>query len=132
MEGNWDALIYIVLSIIIFTVSVMRKKKKRVSRLNIDKGVNQKQDIFDLLTGRQSYEDEIEMQDESKKILPDETELKNIDQINRTISNNNVKKEADSMSNLDERQDKIEEIELDDFDLRQAVIYSEILNRKLF
>ena len=132
MDGNWDALIYIVLSIIIFAVSVMRKKKKRVSPLNIDEGVNQKQNIFDLLTGQQSYEEEIEMQEESKEIQPAETEIKNNEQINRTISDKSVEKEVGSRTNLDERQDEIEEIEQDDFDLRQAVIYSEILNRKLF
>lgn len=135
MDGNWDALIYIALSIIIFAVSVMRKKKKPVSHLDINKGVNQKQDIFNVITGGQIYEDRLMMQTESKEIQADETEIENTGQINRTISKNEVAKETKSKpekSDWYEEQDKSAEIEWDDFDLRQAVIYSEILNRKLF
>lgn len=132
MEGNWNALIYILLSIVIFAVSAMWKKKKRDSQFDIDKGVNQKQDVFDVLTGGQIYEDRIKAQLDNEEIKPVEAEIKNIDQISRLVDENDAKKETNSLSNLYERQDASEEIEEEDFDLRQAVIYSEILNRKPF
>lgn len=132
MEGNWNALIYILLSIVIFAVSAMRKKKKRDSQLNIDKGVHQKQDVFDVLTGGQIYEDRIKAQLDNEEIKPVEAEIKNIDHISELVDEKKVEKETKSMSNWGERQDESEEIEEDDFDLRQAVIYSEILNRKPF
>lgn len=132
MEGNWNALIYILLSIVIFAVSAMWKKKKRDSQFDIDKGVHQKQDVFDVLTGGQIYEDRIKAQLDNEEIKPVEAEIKNIDQISRLVDENDAKKETNSLSNLYERQDASEEIEEEDFDLRQAVIYSEILNRKPF
>ncbi len=132
MDNKWNALIYVILSILIFAVSVMRKKKKTVSPLDRNDERQESDNLFELLTGNQIAEPIL--QEKVINIMPDHKELINTkpDQVN--ILNNKEEERKEKVSEFEHEEGFYESeiLDFEEFDLRQAVIYSEILNRKIF
>jgi hypothetical protein len=124
---NLDSYIYIILSILFVAFSALRKKKKQVDG-NEHIRPDKIESIFDLLnqenmvqqnqfSRKPKIKDE-EIQITQKIVTPEKTVLKQ----------SNMRKPVIEKNLLFEKE---EETDLD-FDLKEAVIYAEILNRKTF
>ncbi|NOZ46768.1 MAG: hypothetical protein GXO79_08285 [Chlorobi bacterium] len=128
MDKNWESILYIVISAIIIIASALKKKKKPTQNIT---GSSEQKKPFNFMDVLQSgisnmventpeptteYEEKVEIETkktepvfiEGEDVIPDKTPIKDFDII------------------LNEEDAGIE------FDLKNAIIYSEIINRKQF
>ena len=126
MEKNIDSIIYIVLTILILVISILRKKKKPLSAENEDNEVFQESTIFDLLDPSKR---EAIFNSEKESIIAEEPKVQSTLDIKE-----NTLQGIDHSAKISEPKKDAYDIEAEgntiDFDLKEAVVYSEILNRK--
>ena len=155
MDDIFDNLIYIIIMVVIFIISAIGKnKKKQAQRASVTDGDNMEKkaspfsfsNIEKLIKEEMGIEDQNIYNDpyENEVILEEETGVGNLD----TIPNENLDSKKDKAYSSIEYEDtrkvfsdfiespdlsneeSLEESILDDFNLQDAVIYSEIINRK--
>jgi len=159
MDDIFDSLIYIVITIIAFAISLLGKKKKKpVSHVpveNYNQAPQQEQKPFfttleKLLAEEMGlgYENEFSYEDERKEVkqenpviesleagealdtVPAETKESKIDNLYSVEYDDNAIKNSEMKISDITREEDLSNDLLDDFDLQKAVIYSEILQRK--
>jgi len=159
MDDIFDSLVYIVITIIAFAISLLGKKKKkpvpRVREENYTPQPKQEQKPFfttleKLLAEEMGlgYENEFPYEEERKPVqkekpivesveageildtVPQETAESKIDNLySIEYDDNAIKNSEMKISDITREEDLSNDV-LDDFDLQKAVIYSEILQRK--
>ncbi|MCG8412400.1 MAG: hypothetical protein MI739_14065 [Bacteroidales bacterium] len=140
-----DNLLYIILMIVAFVVSVVRKNKKAQNRpriihkdnaesrktpfqsFNIEQILNEEQDLLD--DENLNTEKEME-QGTNSEILDTVPKYTKEREILSNIENQDISKGNDSFAEKDIPKSKLTKEK--EFDLREAIIYSEILKRKEF
>ncbi len=126
-----DNIIYIVVTIVLFIVSILGKTKKKEEPVPIiedeeeynlnefEKLLMRKQEFADAIQGREDEEE----QDEDDFAKEENERKEKLERKMETMSKKNEKSANDSETN--------EEYE-DGFDVKSAIIYSSILERKNF
>jgi len=127
MEKNWDTLAYILISLAIFAISALRKKKPQNQSARKTSISDDSKSLFDIFNS-DIESDPVQFYKETEKI-PEKERVPKINKEKTIISNNEGESVFDSPP---EKEEKNEEIKNEEFDLIKAVIYSEILNRKIF
>jgi hypothetical protein len=154
MDGNFDTLIYIIITIVAFVISALGKKKKKLGNQPVNSENYSKPEKKPFLSNleqllkeemgmpdqnyqreyeddsiKESYRDEYEMDEkiiekpkketiETEEKVPFSIEYEDTSEIfSNSIQNKDITKQE-------------EELVIEDFNLRDAVIYSEIINRK--
>ena len=158
MDDIFDSLIYIIITIVAFVISALGKKKKKNNRPNIppvqratEPQPEKKRTIFpDIeqlikeemgleLTDNKFVEDSIVNQYEEKEVVneqpldsvpPEMLDDKPDVPYSIEYEEMDLTKEGSILDSEISNEIVEEENELQDFDLREAVIYSEIINRK--
>jgi len=155
MDDIFDSLIYIIITIVAFAISILGKKKKKQNQPiykskegkdqykeedsllpNLDKLIREQVGIQDPY----SYEDQYVEQEE---VIKEEKPMENLDVVPPEMLDNKedvpYSIEYDDTSEIfkhsikdNDLTDEEENEVLENFDLQEAVIYSEILNRKEF
>lgn len=154
MEDNWDSLIYIIITIVAFAISILGKKKKKQTQApyksqvqydnyekednsllpNLEKLIREQVGIQNPYSYEEQYveQEEIIQQEKPSDILdvvPPEM-LDDKEDVPYSIEyedTSDIFKSSIKDADLTvEEEDKV----LDNFDLHDAVIFSEILNRK--
>lgn len=143
MKGDSSTIVYIIIIIASILFSLLKKKKEEEPTKKMEKNPNQtaSESIISSILGENFNFDETQVGESYPKI---EVPEKNI---NKTIKNTNIS-HAISKKNIDNRgktnvewsfyekktepETEPENYFLDDFDLPQAIVYTEILKRKEF
>jgi len=118
-----DNVIYIVATIVIFVVSLLGQKKKKVQTPvaeQEEEGIYSLNDFEKILERKQEYR----QQEHAVELVEEDEEEKTIEPIKETPEAENKSKEKKHNEPEDENQDG--------FDVKSAVIYSSILERKKF
>jgi len=156
MEDNWDSLIYIIITIVAFAISILGKKKKKQTQApyksqvqydnyekednsllpNLEKLIREQVGIQNPYSYEEQYveQDEIIQQEKPSDILdvvPPEM-LDDKEDVPYSIEYDDTSEIFKSSIKDEDLTVEEEETVLDNFDLRDAVIFSEILNRKEF
>lgn len=123
MDNVFELIVFLITAVI-FIVSAITKQKKKPNQ-KVSGMDNLVESFFGITEEPEPY---VDSTDDSPVI--EHSRLKTNNE-NREVKN--VKEEVNVMPDIeDERKDVEDSDQLADFDLRQAVIYSEILNRKHF
>ena len=154
MEDNWDSLIYIIITIVAFAISILGKKKKKQNQAiyksqegndqykkednsllpNLEKLIREQVGIQDPYTYEEQYIEQDEQIEEEKPsevldVVPPEM-LDDKEDVPYSIEYEDTSEIFnDAIKDSDLTVEDDNEI-LENFNLRDAVIFSEIINRK--
>jgi len=135
MEIDIDSIIYIIISIAVLAVSALKKRKKQSGTSKSEKQSGSS-GIFDFIeanfqSNTPDQEEEIQTQYEVSEKEPKSTREKQ--ESYQQLIQNEEKRTIHVSPDNQEKELNEDEIDVSEsFDLKEAVIYSEILNRKTF
>ncbi|NOU58829.1 hypothetical protein [Marinifilum caeruleilacunae] len=153
MEDGWGNIIYLIIAAIVGIFSSLKKKKKPIPMSPPDDGEVAEQtapqppkqesdfeSVFEALLGQpapQPYQEETEWEEEEEEIFAEkETVLDSVPEqknpLETSIEYNEERKISsfDALKKLYSDEEDEEEVEREEIDWRQAIIYKEILDRK--
>ena len=141
MDDIFDNLIYIIITVVIFIISAIGKNKKKqaqkATRITGGDNNEKKDSPFSFSNIEKLIKEEMGIEDQNIYNDPYENEVigeEAVEEVLDTISEKKLDSKKDRAYSIESsdlsNEESLEESILDDFNLQDAVIYSEIINRK--